>query len=70
MPTEMDELRRRIMQLEIEREALKLENDKDQDARKRLDVIEEELASLEAVSDIELRSLSDWAREMSTPPPP
>ncbi|HAC08398.1 MAG TPA: type VI secretion system ATPase TssH, partial [Phycisphaerales bacterium] len=47
MPTELDELRRRIMQLEIEREALKLESEKDQDARKRLDVIVEELASLE-----------------------
>jgi len=47
MPTELDELRRRIMQLEIEREALKLESVKDQGARKRLDVIVEELASLE-----------------------
>ncbi len=47
MPTELDELRRRIMQLEIEREALKLESEKDQDARKRLDAIEEELASIE-----------------------
>jgi ATP-dependent Clp protease ATP-binding subunit ClpB len=47
MPTELDELRRRIMQLEIEREALKLESQKDQDARKRLDAIVEELASLE-----------------------
>jgi len=47
MPTELDELRRRIMQLEIEREALKLESAKDQDARKRLEVIVEELASLE-----------------------
>ena len=44
MPTELDELRRRIMQLEIEREALKIENDKA--SKKRLDVIEEELASL------------------------
>ncbi|MDA0295689.1 MAG: ATP-dependent chaperone ClpB [Planctomycetota bacterium] len=47
MPTELDELRRRIMQLEIEREALKRESVKDQDARKRLGVIVEELASLE-----------------------
>ncbi|MCH2160871.1 MAG: ATP-dependent chaperone ClpB [Phycisphaerales bacterium] len=44
MPTELDELRRRIMQLEIEREALKIENDKA--SKKRLDAIEEELASL------------------------
>ncbi|MEE2896036.1 MAG: ATP-dependent chaperone ClpB [Planctomycetota bacterium] len=47
MPTELDELRRRIMQLEIEREALKLESDKDSGARKRLEGIEEELASLD-----------------------
>ena len=47
MPTELDELRRRIMQLEIEREALKMESAKDQEARKRLGVIVEELASLE-----------------------
>jgi len=44
MPAELDELRRRIMQLEIEREALKLENDTD--SKKRLDTIEEELAGL------------------------
>ena len=44
MPTELDELRRRIMQLEIEREALKLESD--QASAKRLDAIEEDLASL------------------------
>ena len=44
MPTELDELRRRIMQLEIEREALKIENDKA--SKQRLSAIEEELASL------------------------
>ena len=44
MPTELDEIRRRIMQLEIEREALKIEND--DASRKRLDAIEEDLASL------------------------
>lgn len=47
MPTELDELRRRIMQLEIEREALKIEKGKDAGAEKRLDAIVEELASLE-----------------------
>ena len=48
MPTELDELRRRIMQLEIEREALKLEtSDKASDAtRKQLERIEHELAEL------------------------
>ncbi|MDP7574691.1 MAG: AAA family ATPase, partial [Phycisphaerales bacterium] len=45
MPVELDELRRRIMQLEIEREALKKE--KDAASRKRLKSIEAELADLE-----------------------
>ncbi len=45
MPTELDELRRRIMQLEIEREALKKE--KDEASQKRLATIESELADLE-----------------------
>ncbi len=44
MPAELDELRRRIMQLEIEREALKLETDPD--SRKRLEAIAQELARL------------------------
>ncbi|NNM27582.1 MAG: ATP-dependent chaperone ClpB [Phycisphaerales bacterium] len=44
MPTEIDELRRKIMQLEIEREALKLESD--DDSRKRLEAIEADLAAL------------------------
>ena len=47
MPTELDELRRRIMQLEIEREALKLESGKDAGARKRLEAIDEEFASID-----------------------
>jgi len=50
VPTELDELRRRIMQLEIEREALKIER-KDKaagdGAAKELDRIERELADLE-----------------------
>ncbi len=45
MPAELDELRRRIMQLEIEREALKLEPDAE--SKKRLDAIEAELSELE-----------------------
>ncbi|MBC8202312.1 MAG: ATP-dependent chaperone ClpB [Planctomycetes bacterium] len=44
MPAELDELRRRIMQLEIEREALKIEVDND--SKDRLDVIEKQLADL------------------------
>jgi ATP-dependent Clp protease ATP-binding subunit ClpB len=42
MPAELDEIKRRVMQLEIEREALKLE--KDPESKKRLSAIEEELA--------------------------
>jgi ATP-dependent Clp protease ATP-binding subunit ClpB len=49
MPTELDEATRRIMQLEIEREALRKERD---DASKaRLDKLEAELADLHEQSD-------------------
>ncbi|HZY98383.1 MAG TPA: ATP-dependent chaperone ClpB [Candidatus Baltobacteraceae bacterium] len=44
MPQELDEVSRRVMQLEIEREALRRENDSA--SRRRLDDIEKELASL------------------------
>ncbi|MCC6950233.1 MAG: AAA family ATPase [Phycisphaerales bacterium] len=52
MPTELDELRRRIMQLEIEREAVKLEVGQKakqgaDGARRELDRIEKELAELQ-----------------------
>ena len=45
MPTELDELRRKIMQLEIEREAIKLSDDKARQSRE-LSRIEKELAEL------------------------
>ncbi len=45
MPTELDELRRKMMQLEIEREALKLEADADTKS-KELERVESELAGL------------------------
>ncbi|MDP7029419.1 MAG: ATP-dependent chaperone ClpB [Phycisphaerales bacterium] len=45
MPAELDELRRRIMQLEIEREALRKE--KDDASKSRREAIEAELADLE-----------------------
>jgi len=45
MPAELDSVRRQVMQLEIEREALKLESDPE--SRKRLATIENELAQLE-----------------------
>jgi ATP-dependent Clp protease ATP-binding subunit ClpB len=49
MPAEMDEARRRIMQLEIEREALRKE--KDAASRDRLAKLEKELADLKAEFD-------------------
>ncbi|MDB5041414.1 MAG: clpB [Candidatus Eremiobacteraeota bacterium] len=58
MPTELDEASRRIMQLEIEREALRKESD---DASKqRLEKLEKELAELHEESD-GLRAR--WLRE-------
>ena len=49
MPTEIDEIRRRILQLEIEREALKKETD--DASKKRLAALEEELAEEKADYD-------------------
>ena len=49
MPAELDETRRRTMQLEIEREALKKE--KDAASKERLAKLEKELANLKAESD-------------------
>src|SRR5439155_10396857 len=49
MPTELDEISRRVMQLEIEREALRKETDKA--SRDRLEKLEKELADLKAEAD-------------------
>jgi ATP-dependent Clp protease ATP-binding subunit ClpB len=49
MPSELDEIMRRIMQLEIEREALKKETD--MQSAQRLEDINKELADLKAGSD-------------------
>ena len=49
MPAELDETRRRIMQLEIEREALRKETDAA--SQERLSKLEKELADLRAESD-------------------
>jgi len=49
MPTELDDLNRRVMQLEIEREALRKE--KDQASRDRLQKLEKELADLKSQAD-------------------
>jgi ATP-dependent Clp protease ATP-binding subunit ClpB len=50
MPSELDEKTRRIMQLEIELEALRKE--KDTASKERLDKLEKELADLKAEADI------------------
>ena len=49
MPAALDEISRRVMQLEIEREALKKE--KDSASKQRLDKLEKELANLKAQAD-------------------
>ena len=49
VPVELDEAQRRVMQLEIEREALKKE--KDRASRDRLEKLEKELADLKARAD-------------------
>jgi ATP-dependent Clp protease ATP-binding subunit ClpB len=49
MPTELDEISRRVMQLEIEREALKKE--KDAASKQRLEKLEKELADLKTQAD-------------------
>ena len=46
MPTELDELRRRVMQMEIEESALKKEEDRL--SKERLEHLQEELAELKA----------------------
>jgi ATP-dependent Clp protease ATP-binding subunit ClpB len=58
MPAELDEVRRRIMQLEIEREALRKETDKA--SQERLGKLERELADLKEESDM-LRA--HWEQE-------
>src|SRR5207249_4408519 len=54
MPAELDELERRIMQLEIEREALRKE--KDAASRERLDRLDRELADEEDIAEV----VSKW----------
>ncbi len=58
MPTEIDQTKRRIMRLEIEKEALK--NEKEETAKKRLKELEKELADLkESMTKMEGR----WRQE-------
>ncbi|HEX5166536.1 MAG TPA: ATP-dependent chaperone ClpB [Thermomicrobiales bacterium] len=58
LPVELDELNRRIMQLEIEREALRKE--RDEASRKRLDELEKELANLKESGNA---LTAQWERE-------
>jgi ATP-dependent Clp protease ATP-binding subunit ClpB len=58
MPAELDEVARRALQLEIEREALRKETDRA--SRDRLEKLEKELADLKAE---EARLRSQWERE-------
>jgi ATP-dependent Clp protease ATP-binding subunit ClpB len=60
LPAELDEVRRRIMQLEIEREGLKRETDPA--SRERLERLEQELADLkERAAELEMR----WQNELN-----
>ena len=58
MPAELDEVKRRVMQLEIEREALRKEKDKA--SKERLAKIEKELADLK---EEQTRLLAHWEKE-------
>jgi ATP-dependent Clp protease ATP-binding subunit ClpB len=58
MPAELDEVKRRIMQLEIEREALRKEQDKA--SRERLEKLEKELGNLKGE---ETRLTAHWQQE-------
>ena len=58
MPAELDEVERRVMQLEIEREALKKETDKA--SKERLQKLEKELADLK---ENRSRLMSHWQQE-------
>jgi len=58
MPAELDEVRRRIMQLEIEREALRKEKDKA--SKERLEKLERELANLK---EEQTRLHTHWEQE-------
>jgi ATP-dependent Clp protease ATP-binding subunit ClpB len=58
MPAELDEVRRRVMQLEIEREALRKEKDKA--SQERLGRLEKELANLK---EEQTRLVAHWEQE-------
>ncbi len=60
LPSDLDQINRKVMQLEIEREALRRETDKA--SRERLERLEEELANLK---EEQSRFLSQWEKEKS-----
>ncbi len=60
MPAELDEISRRIMQLEIERQALLKETDRN--SMERLEVLEKEIAALREQSDL---MKAQWESEKS-----
>jgi ATP-dependent Clp protease ATP-binding subunit ClpB len=61
MPAELDEVRRRLMQLEIEREALRKE--KDEPSRERLTRLEKEIADLKEQQTV---LLTRWEQEKAS----
>jgi len=61
LPTELDEINRRIMQLEIEREALKRESDKA--SKERLQNLEKELAD---AKEKQSQLTAQWEKEKSS----
>ncbi len=61
MPAELDEINRRVMQLEIEREALRKE--KDQASKERLEKLEKELADLK---EEHTSLMTRWQQEKDT----
>ena len=61
LPTELDEINRRIMQLEIEREALRRETDKA--SKERLDNLEKELAE---AKENQSQLMAQWEKEKSS----
>jgi ATP-dependent Clp protease ATP-binding subunit ClpB len=62
-PRELDEIKRRIMQLEIEREALKKETDKG--SKERLALIEQELADLKETRNRQQAQLAGEREKLS-----
>jgi ATP-dependent Clp protease ATP-binding subunit ClpB len=64
MPVELDETRRRILQLEIEREALKKETD--EGSKMRLENIEKEISNLKEEYDIKKAQWEEEKKNIST----